>query len=324
MSVVWLEDADVDRVLTMRAALGAVEIALEELANGAADNRKRSRAVGPAGLLAITGPAVLPKMKRMGFKAFSVGLPPFQSVTRAPAVFALYDSDGGALLSLMRAESLGFIRTGAATGVATARMSRAGSRTVGLFGSGRIAFAQLEAVTLVRDLHQIKVYSRNPEKRAQFCKDVTERLGIETIPVAQPREAVEGCDIVITATTASEPVFEAAWIAPGTHINAVGANFRERRELDTDTIARCHVIAVDALDQAHDECGDLLAAVEKGVWSWEDAVELGAIVAGKAAGRRTDDDITLFESQGLAIEDVAAAAEAYRAFVADATQHRRQ
>src|SRR5215217_3869485 len=139
MSLVWLDDADVERLLPMKNALAAVESAFREQGRGTAVNAKRSRARGPGGLLNITGPAVLPHIGRMGFKAFSVGLPPFHSVTRAPAVFTLYDADGGALLAVMAAESLGFIRTGAATGVATDRMSRQDSHVVGLFGAGHLA-----------------------------------------------------------------------------------------------------------------------------------------------------------------------------------------
>jgi ornithine cyclodeaminase/alanine dehydrogenase-like protein (mu-crystallin family) len=315
MSFLWLSDADVDRLLTMRDALTAVESAFHELGNGHADNCRRSRARGPTGLLSITGPAVLPKIGRMGFKAFSVGLPPFHSVTRAPAVFALYDSDGGALLALMEAESLGYIRTGAASGVATDHMSRSDSRVVGMFGAGRLAMAQLQAVALVREITEIRVHNRNPDRRKQFCVEVTANLGIKTIPVAHAREVVEGCDIVITATTASEPLFDAAWVGAGTHINAVGANFADRRELSAEVIARCRIVAVDALDQAQVECGDLIAADDEGLWNWDDAIELGAIVTKKMPGRRDAEDITLFESQGLAIEDVAGASQVYRAFI---------
>jgi len=316
MTCLWLGNADIERLVSMDVALKAVEAAFRAHGKGEADNCKRSRAIGPHGLLAVTGPAVLPHVSRMGFKAFSVGLPPFQSVPRAPPVFALYDADGGMLLALMDAETLGFIRTGAATGVATDLLSRADSRTVGLFGAGNVALRQLEAVTRVRSIERIRVMSRDADRRAKFCGIATKRLGVETVPAAGARDAVSGCDIVITATTSQAPLFDAAWVDPGTHINAVGSNFTDRCEIDAATVARAALVAVDALDQAQEECGDLCAALEAGTWSWSRAVELGAIVAGKAAGRQKPDDITLFESQGLALEDVAVASEAYAAFVA--------
>ena len=237
MNFVWLGNADIERLVSMDVALRAVKAAFRAHGNGEAGNCKRSRATGPHGLLAITGPAVLPHVSRIGFKAFSVGLPPFQSVPRAPPVFALYDADGGALLALMDAEALGFIRPGAATGVATDLLSRPDSRTVGLFGAGNVALRQLEAVARVRSIERI----RRDEPRCRSPREVlciaTERLGVETVPAADACDAVSGCDIVITATTSHAPLFDAAWVEPGTHINAVGSNFADRCEIDAATVA---------------------------------------------------------------------------------------
>lgn len=318
MSVLWLTDMDIERLLPMDRAMAAVEAAFRDLGIGEADNRPRSRAQSLAGLLAVTGPAAVPALGFMGFKVFSVGLPPFHSNTRAPAVFALYDAAGGALLAVMEAEALGFIRTGAATGIATAWMSRPDSRVAGMFGTGRLAMAQLEAVARARPLTEIRVLGRDAEKCTRFCAAACERLGVRAAPAGEAREVIEGCDIVITATTAGEPLFDAAWLAPGTHVNAVGANFADRREISVETPRRAAVVAVDALDQARMECGDLIAAVASGDVAWSDVVELGAIVAGRRPGRTSPEDITLFESQGIAIEDVAAAGEVYKAFRAQA------
>jgi len=145
-----------------------------------------------------------------------------------------------------------------------------------------------------------------------FAAEMVEELGTEVVAVDSAEEAVRDVDVVVTATSARQPVLRGEWLRPGTHINAIGSNAAGRQEIDPETVRRADVIAVDVLDQARIECGDLITAAAAGEAIWDRTVELGAIVAGKQAGRRRDDDITLFESQGIALEDVVTMELLYR------------
>jgi ornithine cyclodeaminase/alanine dehydrogenase-like protein (mu-crystallin family) len=161
-------------------------------------------------------------------------------------------------------------------------------------------------------MEKVKVYSRSPENRARFCREMSEQLtGVDVAPVEKPEEAAEA-DVIITITSSREPVLQGSWLKPGTHINAAGGNSLLRRELDDEVIRRSSFIAVDSIDQAKAEAGELVAAVEKGMLTWERVRELRYVVSGEARGRTSDDQITLFKSLGVAIEDVAAAAVVYR------------
>ena len=142
---------------------------------------------------------------------------------------------------------------------------------------------------------------------------MTEVLGVTVEPADEPEAVARGADILVTSTNAREPVLFGDWLEPGQHVNAIGSNAIKRLEIDERAVTRSSFIATDALDQAKIECGDLVAVVEAGRLAWSDVHELGDVVAGKVSARTSDDDITLFESQGLAIEDVAAAKVVYEA-----------
>jgi ornithine cyclodeaminase/alanine dehydrogenase-like protein (mu-crystallin family) len=235
-------------------------------------------------------------------------------VTRNKARFYinLYDAESGDLLALIEADKLGQMRTGAASGVATKYLARAGAKTIGVYGTGWQAQSQLEAVCAARDIESVKVYSRSPENRARFCEDMSARLsGVNIAPVEKPEEAADA-GVIITITTSREPVLQGAWLKPGAHINAAGGNSILRRELDDETIRRASFIAVDSIDQAKIEAGELVTAVEKGLLTWERVKELRYVVSGEMRGRTSDDQITLFKSLGVAIEDIATAAVLYR------------
>jgi ornithine cyclodeaminase/alanine dehydrogenase-like protein (mu-crystallin family) len=182
-----------------------------------------------------------------------------------------------------------------------------------MIGSGFQAETQLEAVAAVRSLRQVRVYSRSPENRNSFARRMSERLGLRIEAVDTAEQAVRECDIVVTVTNARQPVLEGAWLAAGCHVNAAGTNQPNRQEIDTEAVARSALVAVDSIEQAKAEAGDLIAAVAKGELDWFRVLELPAIVSGRIPGRRTPGDITLFESQGIAAEDLAVAAHVYRA-----------
>ena len=206
---------------------------------------------------------------------------------------------------------MGQIRTGAATGLATRYMAKSDAATVAVIGSGFQARTQLEAVCTVRNIKQARVYSRREERRGEFATQMTERLKLEVTATDSGQKCVEGADIVIAITPARDPVVEGEWLSPGAHINAAGGNHWMRREIDEAVVVRSDIIVVDQLEQAKAECGDLIWPEGRGTFRWDMVHELQDVVAGRVKGRSSDTDITLFESMGVALEDIAAAQLVY-------------
>ncbi|MEW6210392.1 MAG: ornithine cyclodeaminase family protein [Acidobacteriota bacterium] len=299
-----LKEHHVFELLDIRTAIASVEQALADQARGEATNRPRYRVAMPTSQLHVMAAGD----RRMGVYGLKV-----YTASRKGARFLvlLYESETGDLLAMMEADRLGQMRTGAASGVATKYMARRDAATAGIFGTGWQAESQLMAVCAVRPIRAIRVYSRSQERRESFARKMTAMLGVEVAPVDAPEEAVAGQAIIITATTSREPVFDGKFLSPGAHVNAVGSNFLAKSEIDTETIRRASRIAVDSVDQSRIEAGDLLPAIERGIICWESVAELGRIVAGQISGRESDDDITIFKSNGIALEDVAVALEVY-------------
>jgi ornithine cyclodeaminase/alanine dehydrogenase-like protein (mu-crystallin family) len=165
----------------------------------------------------------------------------------------------------------------------------------------------------VRPIRHIKVFSPNEERRKAFAAAMSRECGVDVVPVATPEDAVRGLDIVITATTAREPVLKGDWVAAGAHLNIIGSNFLGKAEIDVATVKRAHRIVIDSKDQGRIEAGDFHLPIEEGVLHWSNVQELGHIIAGRVPGRGRAEEITLFKSLGLAIEDVATAAKVYAA-----------
>ena len=302
MALLLTED-DVAQVLTMPAAVDAVEEALRHLSAGAAENLPRRRLRTPSGALHLMAGSA-PGLGYLGVKAYTT----FAGVARF--VVLLYDAHDGRLLALIQADRLGQIRTGAASGVATRHLALADAATVGFFGTGWQARSQLEAVRTVRSIRLVKAYGRDRERREAFCREMTALLGIEVRPAERPEEVVEGSRIVVTATASAQPVFDGRHLEAGTHVNAMGSNSLLKREVDEVAVLRADLVVVDSIEQAKLESGDLLGPIERGQLSWAAIRELDDVVAGRV-GRRTREEITLFESHGLGLEDVAAAARTY-------------
>jgi len=299
---IFLREEDVIRLLPINEAIEMVEQGFKEQGNGTGVNLPRERA--QAGTIGVTMMvAALGERGVAGFKTMGAGKP----------LVLLYGGEPRQLLAVMEAGSLGQIRTGAASGVATRYMARENASSVGMIGTGNQAITQLSAVCAVRPIQTIKAYSRTQERREEFCRTMSDSLGIQVLPVSSAQEAVQGTDIAIAITNVRtlEPVIIGDWLEPGMHINAAGANSLARRELDDAAVMRCSIIAADAVDQAKIECADLVMPIDSGILSWDAVLELGQVVTGKASGRASANDITLFESQGIALEDVAVAAHIF-------------
>ncbi|MDX1483985.1 MAG: ornithine cyclodeaminase family protein [Alphaproteobacteria bacterium] len=301
----FLDEACVGALVGMDDALAAVEEVFGEMGRGTVTNVPRVRAPLGDGTLRITA-AVLGYRGYYGIKVSSTTI--FES--SAGRVFSLYKTETGELAAIVQVFAMGALRTGAASGIATKYMARPDAARLAVIGTGRQARTQAEAVCKVRPITEIRAFSRSAENRARFCRDLG-GLADEVRETASPEEAVRDADIVVTATPATEPVVLGRWLAAGTHVNAIGANFEHRRELDSDAVARARVIATDDREQVRYEATDLAAPVREGVIGWDDVVGLGDIVAGIRPGREGSDDITLFKSLGVAFEDVALAARAY-------------
>jgi ornithine cyclodeaminase/alanine dehydrogenase-like protein (mu-crystallin family) len=305
MSVLLLTEDDVRRLLTMDMALEAVELGLRKVALDEAQNVPRARSQTDHGML-HTMSASAKTLGVMGSKVYATS-------RKGPAQFhvSLFDGKTGALLSLMQADYLGQVRTGAASGVATRFMARPDAAEVGIFGSGKQARTQLEAICKVRQVRRVHVFSRSAENRNRFADEMTALCHTEVLPTSRPEEAAEDKDIVITATNSREPVLSGQWLAAGTHVNAIGSNFLGKAELDANAVRRCQVVAVDSKDQARLEAGDFQQLLDDGSLRWADIREIGQIIIGRYPGRRHENDVTLFKSLGIAIEDVAVAARVY-------------
>jgi ornithine cyclodeaminase len=219
----------------------------------------------------------------------------------------LFDPENGVPRTILDASEVTSIRTAAASGVATRALARAGAGDLALLGSGVEARTHLEAMLVARPLRRVRVYSPDRGRREAFAERESERHGIRVEPVDSARAAVEGADLVCTVTSSRVPVLEGRWLAPGCHVNAAGACLKDARELDTEAVRRARIF-VDRRESALNEAGDLLIPMAEGALDAEAIQgELGEVLLGSCAGRRTDDEITLFESLGLAVEDLAAA-----------------
>jgi len=294
----FLREAEVAQLLPMEAVITVVEDAFRQQGLHKAVNRPRHRVASETTVLHVMS-AAIPSMGVMGLKAYS------SARSGARFLAMLYSTTTGELLAVMEADTLGQLRTGAASAVATKYLARPNAGVVGIIGTGWQARSQLVAMSKVRPVALVQVYSRNATRRSAFAEEMIQELGAEVATAESAQEAVDGSDIVITATTSRDPVLRGAWLQAGMHINAIGANWAYKREVDTDVVRRAARIIVDDLEQAKIEAGDLLGPIEEGLLDWTGIAELGQLVVGTVTGRTDEAQITLFESQGIALEDVA-------------------
>lgn len=296
----FLSENDVKSLLTVEMALEAVESAHRDLANGLAIDTPRARSRLPQTVLHILQGA-LPAQGVIGYKAYTSN----KSGNRF--LVHLFDAATGRLKAVIEADYLGMIRTGAASGVAARWLARPDASVAGVFGSGWQAEGHVRAICAALPLERVKVFSRKADKLQAFCKRMSEATGISVEPAESAEETVRGSDLIGTVTTAALPLFDASWLEPGVHINAAGSNSLIRQELSEAAIRRCDLVTVDAVPTALAEAGDLLPLLEKGRLHTRQLVELGEVIVGRHAGRTSAEQITLFESQGMAIQDLAVA-----------------
>lgn len=300
-----LREPEVDELLTVPEAIEAVEEAFGLLGQGDAVNCPRRRGVARNAVLNVMW-ALAPTLGAMSVKVYPIVR---TDVTQgASFTFVLYELPGGGLDAILEAGVLGQRRTGAASAVATKYLANRDSETLTLFGAGWQAESQVEAVARVLPrLARVLVVGRSTERRDRFVEKMRPRLGIP-VEASEPEPAVREAEVLIIATGSEEPLFDGAWLSPGTHVNAIGSNLAEKRELDAATLRRASRVVADSIEVARLESGDLL----RNGFDFEGLEELGALVAGSTSGRREADEITVFESQGLALEDLTCAVKVLR------------
>ncbi|CAA9492310.1 MAG: Ornithine cyclodeaminase [uncultured Rubrobacteraceae bacterium] len=298
-----ITENEVENLLDMRSTLDAVEEILRQHAEGRATNRVRRRVALPTSGLNVMF-AGAPEIGALGLKAYTV------AKSGARFYTMLFDPESGELLSIIQSDKLGQLRTGAASGVATRHLAREDASSLGIYGAGWQAESQLEAIAAAKRLDRIIVYTRTEESRKAFAEKMGEKIGQE-VETTHFREEPAAQDIVVTVTSSKEPVLHGEWLKPGAHVNVAGSNFLFKREIDRDVVKRASLVTIDSREELGLEAGNLLQAVETGVVMPEAVRELGQIVAGQVPGRQSPEEITLFASQGLALEDMAAARLVY-------------
>lgn len=297
--MLFLGESDVRRLLSMDSALELVERAFLSLAQGTAFNQPRRRVIVPQGATLHVMAAADAASGYLGAKIYST------SRETARFLFLLFRSDTGEPLAQIGADYLGQVRTGAASGVATRHMASEEAAVLAVVGTGKQARTQVQAIARVRKLRQVRVFSRDAERRAAFAAWVTQEIGIPAQAAESARQALEGAQIAVTATTSRQPVVCGEWLEQGMHLNAIGSNSAVYCELDDAAVARAEVIVTDSLEQARLESGELIAAFENRPEEWSRVRELCRVVSGEQPGRESSRQITLFKSNGIALEDVA-------------------
>jgi alanine dehydrogenase len=305
-----LSREDVCQALPMRQAIEAVKGAFAHLSAGQADVPLRVALEVPAhNGVTLFMPAYLTADDQMAVKIVSVfNDNPAKGLPLIHALVVVVDATTGEPAAVMDGTVLTALRTGAASGAATDLLARQEARTAAVFGAGAQGRTQLEAVCTVRPIRGAWVYDVVPQRAAAYADEMSQDLSLPVRVAQTPAEAVRQADVICTATTSSSPVFEDADVRPGTHINAVGAYTPEMQEIPADTVLRARVV-IDHREASLAEAGDLLIPLQQGLMTEAHIyAELGEIAAGRKPGRASSEEITLFKSVGVAVQDVAAAA----------------
>ena len=303
MPPIYLSESDVERLVTIKDAMAALEALFATWGQPSTTNLPRQRAPLPGGAFNLMGAAY-------GAKGVH-GLKAYAGVKGAQFHALLYSSLDGSLKAVIEADLFGQMRTGAASGIATRLLANAHARTLGVIGTGKQSRMKVAAVCTVRPIRQVRVFSRTAEHREAYARSLQSELGVEVVPASSAQACVAEADVVVTITKSAEPVCRAEWLAEGAHVNVAGANSDARREVDAETVLRAAVKVTDHVAQAKEEAAEFRALVAAGKLEWSAIRELGELVTGKAKGRTSASELTLFKSLGIALEDVAFAELVY-------------
>ena len=299
----YLTEKDVQQVLDMEILLETTERSLKDRALHNAIDIPRQRIYTPEGVQHV----LQASSKVLGYTGFKY----YYTRPGGRSFYVhLISIESGKLEAIVEGAWMSMVRTGAASGAATKYLANEDASIVAQIGSGNQSIGQLEAVCAVRKIQEARVYSRTRDKLEAYCKKMSGKLGVSVVPAESAEAAVRGAHIINVITKSATPVLKGAWLEPGQHINAAGANALSRAEIDDESVRRCDYITVDSRGTAQKECGDLISSFEKGVIQWDYLTEVGDIYAGKAPKRTSREQITLYESHGMGIQDIYAAAKA--------------
>ena len=309
-----LTQAEVRRVLPMDECISLMGEVMKAVSQGKGLNPLRGGMSLPDGVGSLlTMPGYMQEPKALGLKV--IGIFPGNEGTVYESIQGLvmaFDPDRGIPLAIMDAGEITAIRTAAASGAATKSLAREDASQLAILGSGVQARSHLEAMLCARPIARVRVYSPTKAHRDGFAEEAASRHGIPVEATTTSEEAVRGADLICAVTSSGEPVVKSEWVAPGAHINAVGAYTPSTRELDTDTVARSRLF-VDSRESALAEAGDFLIPKEEGAIGDDHLLgELGNVLLGAIPGRQGPDDVTVFKSLGIAMEDVASAHPVYQ------------
>lgn len=313
MQILVINQSEVPELLPMAECIDVMADALKRLSQGDVILPLRPvmwlpEKVGALGMM----PGYIGSQSIMGLKVVSVfpGNHGTEYDSHMGAVM-LFETQHGAPLALVDASEITAIRTAAVSGVATRELAHSDASDLCILGAGVQARSHLEAMLAVRDVKRVRVWSRNADHAKQFAVDESKRHGIQIEPMESVEQAVKDASLICTTTAAPQPILHGEWITPGAHINAVGSSVAFTRELDTDAVVRSRLF-VDRRESTINEAGDYLFPKQEGAITEEHILgEIGDLLLGKVKGRQSSDEITLFKSLGLAVEDVAAAYYVY-------------
>lgn len=302
---IYIGEEDVTALVGMDDAVAALDGAFRHWGTAETANLARRRLPLPGSVYQVMA-AALPADDVFGAKLYYV-LPGGRNF-----MVLLHSLSEGRLLAMIEADWMSQLRTGAATGLAARHLARPDASRAAVIGAGTQARAQLMALHAVRPLEGASVFSPTPDRRETFARSMSENLEIPVTAAGSIEACIDGADMIVTITSASEPVLTGEMLSSGTFVSAAGANRLAKREIDTACFARAGAVVVDDREQAEAESGEIAAAVEEGAIGWARIAELGELVTGRAAGRSAPGEITLFKSLGIALEDVAIANLVYR------------
>ena len=306
----------IQELVTMEEEVALLEQAFAELATGTSVMPQRVAVTDTEhnGWYAFM-PAQLKKMGALGIKAVTVykDNPSKHNMPSTLATIILLDNETGRPLSVMDGGYITAMRTGGVSGLATKHLARADARVAGVLGTGVQARAQLSGMSVARKLERALCHSQDtPERQQDFAQEVSQSLGFPVTVAESARQVVEGSDVLSLATTSGTPIIDGDWVKAGTHINAIGSHAPGVRELDTKTVVKSKIVC-DQLDACMAEAGDLQIPIEEGALSADDIYgDLGELVTGKKKGRESDQEVTLFKSVGLSIQDISTAFQVYQ------------
>lgn len=303
---------DAEELLTMEKCIDAMEETFRDISAGKTSMLQRSMMPQPKGNKFALMASDNQQQGICGVKAIVFAGAEAKKQGTSQGIIPLFDGVTGALLAIVDAEHITALRTAAASAAATRVLAREDCRDLGLIGAGRIGRMHIAAIAQVRPIRRVFVWNRTPAGGEACCQWAREQLGLEAVLCESPRQAVEEADILCTVTQAKEPLIQGEWIKEGAHINAVGACAPTAREVDSRTVCRS-AIYLDQRQAALRDGGDLVIPLERGELSLDRIRgEVGQVLLGSLPGRQSREEITFFESVGIAVEDLSAAYLVYQ------------